>query len=255
MRLWSFAKRTYLNPEDEAWHAETWAWLLRHFGGRERLLRSPLVTPTRDFFPASSATGHERAEHVFAQVKRHAGMAEWPCDLVAQPASPELRVGEVAALRLLRGRPLGTFSVEGNRAVITYDPATVNDPLQLVATLAHELCHYRLAAVGDAVPGGAEMEEYATDLATVFFGYGAFGAACAFRFRQHGDSYSQGWKSERAGYLRPRDWTYALAYFFQLRGEPIEPAKPFLTPALWTDLRAAAAYLRRRPELCAAESR
>jgi hypothetical protein len=222
---------------------------VRQCGGRQRLRDTPLVTPTRDFFPPTDAVGHARAEHVLALVKRHAGMADWPTELIEQTERPPLRVAETVALVMDQSRPSGTFAMAGNRAVITYDPAALDDPVKLVATLAHELCHYRLAAVTEAPPGGAAMAESATDLAAVFFGYGLFGATCAFRFSQHGGTFSQGWQYQRLGYLRPRDWCYALAMFFHLRGEPITSARLYLLPHLWADLRTAAAYLRRQPGL------
>jgi hypothetical protein len=54
--MWTpFKPAPFLDPEDEAWHLETWAWMLRHWGGLDDLKRSPLVTPTvfrgRAFFP------------------------------------------------------------------------------------------------------------------------------------------------------------------------------------------------------------
>ena len=248
MRLWPWGNRPFLDAEDEAWQAETWAWFLRHFGGLDDLRRSPLVAPTRHFFPPSDATGHERAAHVFEQVKRHARMPDWHCRLEPQAERPEAQVGEFSILNFDKGDPAGTFSVQGNEVVITYDPAAVGDPANLVATLAHELCHYRLKTIRELPPGGEAMEEPATDLATVYFGFGLFGAACAFNFLQHGDTFSQGWRWRRLGYLSPRAWCYGLAMFLTLRGETAEVAKPFLQPHLLSDVREAAAYLQRRPE-------
>jgi hypothetical protein len=157
-------------------------------------------------------------------------------------------VGEVTALKMEKAPPAGTFRVEKGQAIITYDPTMLGDPMALVATFAHELCHYRIAAAGELPPGGQETLEFATDLAAVFLGFGIFGANCAFRFQQRGDSFSQGWQWSRHGYLQPRTWCYALAVFFVSRGEPVEAARPFLKPHLFSDLADAAAYLRRRPE-------
>jgi hypothetical protein len=247
MRFWPFGARTFLDAEDEAWQAETWRWFLDHFGGESDLRRSRLVTPTPEFFPATDAVGHALAEHLFSCVRRHARMADWECRLVAQPRRPELQLSEFTALKLEKGGPAGTFSVEGNQAVITYDPAALDDPSALVATLVHELCHYRIAALGSLPPGGAELVEFATDLATVYFGFGIFGANSAFQFRQHGDAFSQGWRWSRLGYLDPRTWCFSLAVFFMLRGDALKESKAFLRPHLFSDLRAASAYLKRHP--------
>lgn len=246
-----FKPKRFLAAEDEEWHLETWIWFLKHFGGLERLRKSPLVTASRDFFSPTDATGHARAEHIFDCVKKHARMENWPCTLLPQPESSPMRVGELLALKPLSGsRPLGTFGVEnGGEVVITYDPAKTAEPLTLVATFAHELAHYRLAAVDDAIPGDEEMHEYATDMMTVFLGFGLFGANRAFNFSQHGGTYSQGWQTSGAGYLRERDWVFALAVFLNLREQPAFALNGLLKPHLYSDLKAAAKYLATHPPL------
>jgi hypothetical protein len=94
MGLWPFAGRSYLDADDEAWQIESWAWFLREYGDLAHLRRTPLVAPTREFFPPTERTGEERAEHIFACVKRLAGMEDWQCRLIAQPTRAELKVGE-----------------------------------------------------------------------------------------------------------------------------------------------------------------
>src|SRR5262249_7883751 len=187
-----------------------------------RLRSRPLVGATREFFPPTDAEGHERAVHVFECVKKHAGMTEWPCILEPQPERPESRVAELGVVKSHKGRlPLGTYGVEGNKVVITYDPALVHDPSALVATLAHELSHYLIDGTPGMPPGGHAMQEYATDLTVAFLGFGVFAANRAFSFSQYGDAYSQGWKTSGQGYLRERDWAFALPVFCVLRDEAI----------------------------------
>jgi len=252
MGWWLFGSRRFLDADDEAWQLETWAWLLRQFGRHRGPREAALVTPTREFFPPTELQGHDRAEHVFACVKQHAGMADWPCELLAQPRRPERRIGVFWALQPAgKDMPLGTFAARGNLAVISYDPAMLDDPQNLIATLAHELAHYLLHSVAELPPGGEEMEEFATDLAAVYLGFGLFGAATAFRFRQFQDGMSQGWSTSGAGYLPQRQWVFGLAVFLALRGETDAAASTFLPSHLRTDLRAALKYLRRNPGLLA----
>jgi hypothetical protein len=221
-----------------------------HFGGLERLKHLPLVKPTREFFPPTQASGEARAEHIFLCVKKLAGMADWPCKLLAQPERPRTRLAELAVLKSDKGGlPLGTFSVAGGEATITYDPASVNEPAVLVATFVHELAHYLLATIRGDVPGGEEMHEYATDLMTAFLGFGAFGANRAFNFSQHGDAFSQGWQWSRQGYLRERDWSFALAVFLNLRGEEPVTLKELLKPHLYSDMKEAGRYLAKNAKL------
>jgi hypothetical protein len=248
MALWPFKSSPFLTAAEEEWFAEVWRWFLQTLGGLDDLRQSSLVTPTAQFFPATGTTGHERALAIFGLVKQHARLQEWACELIEQPSRPEARVGEVTAQVFAQHDPLGTFGPEGNTIVITYDPGLLDDPMALIATLIHELGHYLLLSQPEPPPGGEETEELATDLVTVYLGFGLFGANSAFNFQQYTDTHSQGWRTSRQGYLNERMWCYALAIFFLLRGEDIEQAKPFLKSHLYSDLRKAVAYLRKHPE-------
>jgi hypothetical protein len=121
----------------------------------------------------------------------------------------------------------------------------------LVATLAHELAHYRLAGVPTEPPGGADALEFATDLTTVYLGFGLFGANSAFNFRQYQDVMSQGWEAARQGYLSEREWVFALAVYLELRQQSSTEAKSFLKPHLYSDLRKAQRYFERNPHVLA----
>ncbi|HSZ73730.1 MAG TPA: hypothetical protein VK779_02840 [Rhizomicrobium sp.] len=245
-----FRHKSPLNSEDEAWQIETWRWLLKHSGGIDDLKLSPLVTPTRTYFPPSETTGHTRAKYIFECVKHLARMTDWPSELIAQPERPEDRIGDFAILKNDSNRmPLGTFRISGNTAEITYDPKSVSEPAVLIATLAHELAHYRLKSIGEETPGGAEMHEYATDIMTIYMGFGIFGANLAFNFGQHQDFQSIGWRWSRQGYLREVDWAFGLGVFAYLRGQPFSIFKELLKPGLYSDLAKTERYLGENPNL------
>jgi hypothetical protein len=242
--MWPFKTRSPVEQDDEEWQLETWRWLLDQLGGLEDLRAQPLVLPTKEFFPATDAKGHARAEHVFAKVKQLMGLEDWHCKLVPQPKSPDAKVSDVAYLKFDRGNwnPGGTFGIEGNEVVITYAPDSVDDPIGLIATLAHELSHYLLSAKS-APPGGWDNHEFCTDLCVVYSGFGLFGAATAFRYY----SGAQSWGYQRSGYLTQPEWTFALAVFFALRNQPIEDAKPWLPSHLMSGVGRSARYFTGDP--------
>ncbi len=183
-------------------------------------------------------------------IKRHAGIEDWPCEVEAQPErAPERLTDSLVLKREGKAMPLGTFGPHGNVALITYDPALREDPIGLVATLVHEIAHYLLSSFPSPPPGGDEMEEFATDLATAAMGFGLFGAITALRFEGGQDGWTLGWRGQ--GYLHPRDWAFALAVFTALRREPIEPLRPWLRDTVFDELKAARRYLARRPDLLA----
>lgn len=244
MFRWPFRKRSFLPPEEEEWQIETWRWLLDRFGGLALLSQANLVVPSREFFPPTETTGHDRALHVFEAVKNHAGMSKWECELIAQAPGPNPHLGGVATVQGLHGAA-GTFGVEGRTIAITYDPALLDEPVKLVATLAHEVAHYLLGT--KLPPGGEEMLEPATDLTAAYLGFGVFGANSAFNFEQHQDVGTQGWSSSRLGYLNESGWIFALAVFAFLRQDSVEPLERHLKPHLYSELRRALKYLRREP--------
>jgi hypothetical protein len=242
-----FGSATFLDAEDEAWQVETWGWFLKAFGGRARLKRAPLVTPSREFFPPTDAQGEARAAHIFESVKLLAGMRKWECRLMAQPHRADLKVGALQTLKPVTWAPAGTFSHDGNQATITYQPADIAEPAKLIATFIHELAHYLLAARPDEPPGGEEVHEYTTDLLTVYLGFGLFQANTAFSFSQHQSVMSQGWQYSRQGYLGERAFAFALAVFLELRGQDNDEVKMQLKPHLFADLvKARKSIVKRR---------
>lgn len=249
MIKWPFGKPgSFLDAESEAWHVETWAWLLRNMGGVDALRQAPLVTPTTSFFPSTDALGHARVAEVLDAIKMLAGMQEWPCVLEAQPQRAPVRLGDSLVLERRSGAlPLGTFGPHGDEVLVTYDPDLVDDPVGLVATLVHELAHYLLSSFPTSPPGGEAMEEFATDLATAAMGFGVFGAATALRFEGGEAGWTLGWSGQ--GYLHPRDWAFALAVFTALRGEGPEALRRWLRDTVFEEVVAALRYLRRKPEL------
>lgn len=244
-----FGKRTFLEPEIEAWHLENWGILKGRFDAELSLTETPVVLPTARDFPATMATGHQKALHIFDCIRRHMQIEDWPCRLEAQSAR---RTGQrVSEFVFVSGgdEPNGTFRIEPDgEVVITYAPDLIDQPMELTATLAHELAHYLLSSETDLV--GDETHELMTDLTVAYTGMGVFGANAAFSFQQHGDAFGQGWQARRSGYLSPRSWAFALAVFGEIRGDD-GGMGAFLKSEIEVLRLQAVKYLRKRPEVLA----
>jgi len=106
---------------------------------------------------------------------------------------------------------------EGKR-VIGVHAKGLKDPLALAAAIAHELAHVILLG-GNLLDRDAPDMEPMTDLCTVFLGMGFFTASSAFQFKQWSSNRTQGWSTQRKGYLSEELWSYALARFAHDRGE------------------------------------
>jgi hypothetical protein len=247
-----FTRADVLPPEEVSWIFDAWAWLDAALGG-ERNLRGELITPSDDHFPIGGCTDAELPGVLLDRIQRYTGTQHWPCRLAAQARGPRTWSQPGLVERVESRAPAGTFHVEeGARpvAVITYDPALVRSPEDLVATLAHELAHYVLSNVGVAPPGGWHLHELATDLAVVYLGLGIFAANAAFRFEQFQDGLAHGWSWSRLGYASQAHLAYALALCCRVRGVPPAQVREWLdrNPRGYFD-QALRDLRRREPEL------
>lgn len=213
-----FIKRPLISPEIADWMFDCYDWLIRNCGGFDDFRDTPLVQPTQEFFDLSGELDSESelAEELFSQVKLYAGLDDWPCRLVAQEEDPDPRLGPTLLVKNTDQSPAGTFSTNRKEIIITYNPAGARDPVLLIATFAHELAHYLISTFPDPTPGGEDKDEYATDVASVFLGFGIFAVNSCFHFSQSTDWDSQGWETSRLGYFDEPEMVYALAIFASL---------------------------------------
>ncbi|NQZ07093.1 MAG: hypothetical protein HRT35_08025 [Algicola sp.] len=234
-----FKTKPLLSEQDQQFQIATFKWLLKYFGGQD-FVDTKLILPIREHFPQKLDDNDDAAEKTFEQVKAHAGLEKWPCKLVAQDEDIDPVVAPALAVSGAPGGPMGTFGVEeNNETIITYNPAIIGQPVQLIATFAHELAHYLTGTSREEPPGGWENWEFATDISATFMGFGVFMANSASNFQQYTNVDSQGWKYSRSGYLSEAEHIYALALFMGLRSIPLEDALSHLKPGLKKLLKKA----------------
>ncbi|WP_051309244.1 hypothetical protein [Desulfogranum japonicum] len=234
-----FKKKPLLTQEAKDFQIDCFKWLLTYFGGDDFYKKTELILPTQQYFPLKSSSPDSLAIETFEKVKAYACMEEWPCVLEVQEKDPEIRVAPTVILQNVPNNPLGTFEARSeNEIVITYNPRLLSNPIQLVATFAHELSHYLTATAPEPPPGGMDNWEYATDICATFLGFGVFVANAAFTFQQYSDIESQGWSVSGGGYLSEEEHSYALAIFLHLRD--INPERAY--PHCDTNIKA---YLKR----------
>jgi hypothetical protein len=241
LSLWDlFRRKNYLDVADEDWLLQTWSWMLKHYGGVDRLKKSPLVVPTDSFFPPVEFDGEKWAEYIFGLVKKYAGLAELQCKLSTELPQRNEVIGELRGQKLQRSTR-GDFHTENGQVVIRYDLALTQNPFALVQVFAHELAHYWVQRAVELPPGGNDLMECATDLTTVFLGFGIFGCDNALNFQSR-----IAWSN--LGYLEEDDWAYALAIFLNLRGEGPHVVKRWLKSYLYSSVKSAGRVLSANPE-------
>jgi len=107
------------------------------------------------------------------------------------------------------------------------------NPISVIATIAHELCHVLLLGENRISRDDHDMEPL-TDLLTVFMGLGIFTANSTIQFNQWQDYQKQGWSIQSQGYLTQEAFGYALAAWAQMRND----LNPSWIKYLSTDIKA-----------------
>jgi len=124
---------------------------------------------------------------------------------------------------------------ENGKYEVSININLLNNQEALIATTAHELCHIKLLDEKKL----EENDEYLTDLATVFFGFGIFSANSSFQFYQQNDRWGYG----TSGYLKCDEWAYSLALFAFLRNENNPQWSEFLNPSIKKDFEKNLLYV------------
>ena len=222
-----FRKRPLIEEDTSNWIIVAFEWALKNYGSDIFHNETILVTPSSKHFPEKMNSLDEMVKYTFEQVRKYAGMENWPCRLEAQEDDINPVVAPTIVLKGAPSGPAGTFQYS-DEAVITYNTKLINRPESLVATFAHELAHYLSGVVKEPPPGGEEYWEHATDLTAIFLGFGVFLANSAFTFEQYTSVGSQGWSSSRQGYMTEQEIVYALAIFCVLKDIPVTEAVSYL---------------------------
>jgi hypothetical protein len=219
-----------LQGAENAWVEYRLGWLAEKFGARQ-IHEMSVVTPTDDFFPLSLDGTEAAAQRMFDHV---CGLME------VDPSGVRFEVFEDDKPLRDTGLPMDWSSdgaagyYEGDVVpTVAVEQEQLSDPMQFVATVAHELCHVRLLG-GGLLTGDEYDHEQVTDLMTVYCGMGIFGANARLTERQYESLGMHGWSTSRKGYLDFPTWGYAHALVAWARGEK----KPEWAKHLRPDVRA-----------------
>ncbi len=112
----------------------------------------------------------------------------------------------------------GLYIENDDSYYIALNAMNLENPLALVATMAHELSHVHLLGHG-RISSEVEDHEPLTDLLTVFLGFGIFTANAVLHEVNWTRGNWSGWSMSTSGYLDMRTFGYALAKFALARNE------------------------------------
>ncbi|MFA5620801.1 MAG: hypothetical protein WDA08_10900 [Weeksellaceae bacterium] len=118
---------------------------------------------------------------------------------------------------------------------IAIDADLLNSPENLIATIAHELCHLKLLGEKKL----KDNDEILTDYSTVFFGLGIFNANASFQFNNN----SEFWEYRSSGYMKISEWAYGLAIFALLRKESNPTWSKYLSKSVKSEFDKCLKYV------------
>jgi len=206
-----------ISEDDRRWVDDSFQRLERVLS-RERMTNAEVILPTPNYFPDPYEADQASLDRMFRRV---CGYMRLDPDIAEVNLFADQAAELSKALPYWHGKhqdAAGIYMKSEGRPVVGVKESQLKNPLQLVATLAHELCHVMLLGPSLIAHDDPDMEPL-TDLATVFVGMGVFTANAARNFEQHQDETRQGWAMSIHGYLPEQVIGYALAKFAHERNE------------------------------------
>jgi hypothetical protein len=212
-----FTPKCPVEAEDKAWIEDSMLWLMEEFGG-DALRNAVVVLPTDEFFPDEFSEDEGAVRALVDRVCVYMGVAPERVELEFFTAQNKELEANLPSYESSFDGVAGHYRKRRGKFLINIESSQLTDPMFLVATSAHELGHARLLGEG-RVSAGFEDHEPLTDLLTVFLGLGVFTGNSVYSFKQWTNAFSQGWQTQRLGYMTEEMFGYALALFAWVRGE------------------------------------
>ena len=237
-----FSPQCPVNEEDRLWLEKAGPWLLKQFD--LNINGVTVVLPTPEFFPDIYRGEEEDVNELLRRVCSYMGVSADRLSLeLFSDDHQELR-DHLPSFESSHKGAAGQYREDDGRIKIRLSADHLNDPMSLVAIMAHELGHVLL--LGDQkIARDRKDHEHLTDLLTVQTGLGIFTANSAFRFTQWSGGFKQGWRAQRLGYMTEPMFGYALALFAWTRRESKPQWSKFLEGNIKHHLKSGLSYLER----------
>lgn len=232
-----------IDSQMRLWMENAFVWLATQFE-YENIITKPMLLPTTEHFPirydGSKESLTKTAEIVAKQM--NIDFSEINLDIYEQNIQEFsgdfghriwTEVDKSSDDKMAAG--LYFDKNEAGRYDILIEKQNLNDPENLVATLAHEFSHIKIL-------GEKRLDvndEQLTDLTPVVFGLGIFNANSAFKEHKSFNSYGH----NSIGYLKQREWGYALALYAYFRKEKNSDWIKYLTANVRSDFKKSIDFI------------
>lgn len=234
-----------IDYEMRLWMENSFLWLATQFG-HDNIATKPMLLPTPEHFPIrydGSKESLTKTAEIIAQ-QMEIDITEINLDTYKQNIQEFsgdfghriwTEIGKESDEKLAAG--LYFEKNEQGKYDIFIEENNLSSGENLVATLAHEFSHIKIL-------GEKRLEfndEELTDLTPVVFGLGIFNANSSFKEHK---SFDGGYGHNSIGYLKQREWGYALALYSYFRQEENSEWIKYLTPNLKSDFKKSMDFIK-----------
>lgn len=223
-----------VTEEVRQWLEECFTWLIETFGV-ESIRQRKVLVPDHADFPVEY-DGSFKSLSVFAGIvarQMEIDPALIRIDVYIDGQREDALEGKISAGQYFGKQEDGKYHIGVEQRIL-------KNPVNTVATLAHEMAHIKLL--------GEEKTKYnneeVTDLTTIIFGLGIFNANTSFAFTGN----SNAWSVDSSGYLTQMEWAYALALFAYTRKEEAPEWIEFLNRDIRNDVIKSLNFIRQNPD-------
>ncbi len=241
--FWKNKPKLPITAEDKAW-IEGALLAVKNDFGTECFDSLSTILPDNSFYNYNFSGQKSDAEYVLSQTKIYLGLEDLEVKLDYFNDHPvKMTDGTLLSSPAdINGRwqsATGLYEQFDNEIVIHIESSILNNPIQLIATMAHELSHYILLGEGRI----EDNDEYLTDLVAVTYGFGIFMGNS--RFTHTTDN--SGWQMSSSGYLPEQIIAYAMAWLAIFRKENIT-WKTYLNKSMLKYFEQSIEYINAYPE-------
>jgi len=234
------APKPPISEAERAWIEGRFNWLTKEFGPK-RLLTAPLILPTSAFFPSTYHGTEAELVTIMARVAEFMDIDPGLLRLNFYVDSHPKFEGQ------WNHGTAGLYLESDGYFDIWLEASKLEDPLGVVATVAHEIGHVILLGQRRVSPD-EEDHELLTDLVTVFMGMGIFSANSVIQEGYWWRGISSGWSMARQGYMSMNMHGYALALYALARSDLRPRWASYLRPDVRSALKQSLRFIQKTDE-------
>ena len=212
--FWKKKPKCPITKEDKDFVEHAFTWILESFGND--ILKEKIILPKWESFGFKFSGQRNDSFLILDNLckKMNIDSSNILLDFYSERVQVDFGEGLISKYAKNTVLSAGKY-IQYDNDDILIEENQLKDPVSLIATIAHELAHYKLLYEKRV----DKNNEFITDIITIIYGLGIFGAnTSVVKMQTWLQGGSSGWKIKGgSGYLHFKVWGYALAYYSFLR--------------------------------------